>query len=63
MTKLKKVVEKLREEDTSLKHKNQAAVTVIAELNAQLRSARGEEPTGTVTPLRKDRAKRRHWRS
>ena len=60
---LKKAVEKLREENTALKRKNQAAVTVIAELSAQIRSARGEEPTGTVTPLRKDRASRRHWRS
>jgi hypothetical protein len=62
-SRLKKAVEKLREENTALKRKNQAAVTVIAEISAQLRSARGEEPTGTVTPLRKDRAPRRHWRS
>ena len=60
---LKKAVEKLREENTALKRKNQAAVTVIAELSAQLRSARGEEPTGTVTPLTKDRPRRRQWRS
>lgn len=61
--KLKNSVAKLREENTALKRKNQAAVTVIAELNAQLRSARSEEPTGTVTPLRRDRTPRRRWRS
>ena len=34
------------------------AVTVIAELNAQLQASRGETPIGTVTPIR-DRATRR----
>jgi hypothetical protein len=33
---------------------------VIAELNAQLRASRGDEPTGTVTPLPK-RQQRRRW--
>ena len=32
----------------------------IAELNAQLRASRGDEPSGTVTPL-PDRQKRRRW--
>jgi len=63
VSKLKSDITKLREENTSLKRKNQASVTVIAELGAQLRSARGEEPAGTVTPLPTERARRRHWRS
>lgn len=63
VSKLKKDVARLRTENTSLKSQNIAAVTVIAELHVQLRSARGEEPTGTVTPLRKDRTPRRRWRS
>ena len=53
------VIAKLREENAALKRKNQAAVTVIAELHAQLRSSLGEEPTGTVTPLTRSRVPRR----
>ena len=63
VSKLKNSVAKLREENTALKRKNQAAVTVIAELHAQLRSARGEERAGTVTPLTRSRVPRRRWRS
>jgi hypothetical protein len=63
VSRLKNAVAKLREENTALKRKNQAAVTVIAELHAQLRSARGEEPIGTVTPLTKSRVPRGRWRS
>jgi hypothetical protein len=63
VSKLNEAVVKLRQENTTLKRKNQAAVTVIAELSAQLRSATGHEPTGTVTPLTMARAQRRHWRS
>ena len=63
VSKLKNSVAKLREENTALKRKNQAAVTVISEIHAQLRSARGEEPIGTVTQLTKSRAPRRRWRS
>jgi hypothetical protein len=63
VSKLKEAVTKLREENTTLKRKNQAAVTVIAELSAQLQSASGHEPAGTVTPLKKARTQRRHWRS
>lgn len=58
---LKATVAKLREENTSLMHRNQAAVTVIAELSAQLRST--DEVTGTVTEIRSPRAQRRRWRS
>ena len=58
---LKESVVKLREENTALKRKNQAAVTVIAELSAQLRS--DQDTTGTVTPLKTGRAQRRNWRS
>jgi hypothetical protein len=58
---LKESVVKLREENTALKRKNQAAVTVIAELSAQLRS--DQETTGSVTPLKTCRAQRRNWRS
>ncbi len=63
VSKLKDSVAKLREENTALKRKNQAAVTVLAELSAQLRSARDQEPTATVTPLKNGRTQRRHWRS
>jgi hypothetical protein len=58
---LRELVAKLREENTALKRKNQAAVTVIAERVAQLRS--DPETTGTVTTLKTGRAQRRHWRS
>ena len=44
-------VAKLRQSNTELEQKNQAAVTVIVELHAQLRAAQGAEPTGTVTPI------------
>ena len=55
---LRESVAKLREENTALKRKNQAAVTVIAELSAQLRS--DPETTGTVTTLKTVRTQRRH---
>lgn len=48
--KLKEAVIKLREENTTLKRKDQAALTVIAELSVHLQSASGHEPAGTVTP-------------
>lgn len=48
---LKKSVARLRELNSDLERRNRAAVTVIAELNAQLRASRADEPTGTVTPL------------
>lgn len=60
VSKLKRSVATLRQRNTELERRNQAAVTVIAELNAQLRASRGDEPTGTVTPL-PDRQKRRRW--
>jgi hypothetical protein len=63
VSKLRNSVAKLREENTALKRNNQAAVTVIAELHAQLQSARGEEPIGTVTPLTRSRVPRTRWRS
>jgi hypothetical protein len=58
--KFKKTIATLRQRNTELERKNQAAVTVIAELHAQLRAARGAEPTGTVTPLPAHQ-KRRRW--
>lgn len=60
VSKLKQTIAKLRERNADLEHKNQAAVTVIAELHAQLSAARGSEPTGTVTPLQ-GRQLRRRW--
>jgi hypothetical protein len=57
---LKRTIADLRRDKTELERKNQAAVTVIAELNAQLRASRGDEPTGTVTPLTQ-RQQRRRW--
>jgi hypothetical protein len=60
VSKLKQTVAKLRQRKTELEHKNQAAVTVIAELHAQLSAARGAEPRGTITPLT-GRQRRRHW--
>ncbi|MCV7153467.1 hypothetical protein [Mycolicibacterium pyrenivorans] len=56
VTKLRQTITKLRDHNADLERRNKAAVTVIAELSAQLRSARGENPTGTVTPLRKGRS-------
>lgn len=41
VTKLKQTIAKLRQHNTDLERKNQASVTVIAELHAQLRAARG----------------------
>ena len=58
--KLKQTIAKLRQHNTELERRNQVAVTVIAELNAQLRATRGDEPTGTVTPLPYCQ-KRRQW--
>lgn len=60
VSKLKETIATLRQRNTELERRNQAAVTVIAELNAQLRATRGDEPTGTVTPL-PDRKNRRRW--
>lgn len=60
VAKLKRAIAKLRQHNTELERRNQAAVTVIAELNAQLCASRGDEPTGTVTPL-PARPQRRRW--
>lgn len=51
VTELKMTIAKLREHNSDLERRNRAAVTVIAELNAQLQASRGETPTGTVTPI------------
>lgn len=51
VSKLNRSITKLRKSNTELERKNHAAVTVIAELHAQLLAAQGEEPTGTVTPI------------
>ena len=61
VAKLKRTIADLRRDKTELERKNQAAVTVIAELNAQLRASRGDEPTGTVTPLPARQQRRRRW--
>lgn len=60
VTKLKQTIAALRQSNTDLERKNQAAATVIAELHAQLRASRGAEPRGTVTPLQ-SRQTRRRW--
>jgi septal ring factor EnvC (AmiA/AmiB activator) len=60
VSELKRRVAELRRDKMELERKNQAAVTVIADLNAQLRASRGEEPTSTVTPL-PARQQRRRW--
>lgn len=60
VSKLKKTIATLRQHNTDLELKNQAAVTVVAELHAQLSAARGAEPRGTVTPLL-GRQSRRRW--
>ena len=60
VTKLKQTIATLRQNNTALERKNQAAVTVIAELHAQLQASRGAEPRGTVTPLQ-GRQTRRRW--
>mgnify|MGYP000346569190 CR=1 FL=1 len=60
VSKLKQTVVTLRQRNTELERRNQAAATVIAELSAQLQAARGELPKGTVTPL-KSRSNRRIW--
>jgi chromosome segregation ATPase len=59
VTELKQTIAKLRQRNTDLERRNQAAVTVIAELKAQLRASRGDEPTGTVTPLPARQQRRR----
>lgn len=56
----KRTIAALRQRNTDLERKNQAAVTLIAELHVQLRAAHGAEPRGTVTPLL-DRQPRRRW--
>ncbi len=53
---LKKVVNRLRQSNTELERKNQAAATVIAELSAQLSVLRdGEQGTVALLPKRKIR--------
>ncbi|MFV8246851.1 hypothetical protein [Mycolicibacterium peregrinum] len=59
VSKLKKTIATLRQHNTDLELKNQAAVTVVAELHAQLSAARGAEPRGTVTPLLVHQPRRR----
>lgn len=60
VAKHKTSIAKLRRLNTELERRNRAAVTVIAELNAQLQASRGETPSGTVTPIN-DRQTRRRW--
>lgn len=48
---LQATVTDLRARNAALQAQNQAAATVIAELHAQLQTARHEEPVGTVTAL------------
>lgn len=58
--KLRQTIATLRQRNTDLQRKNQAAVTVIAELHEQLLATRGSEPRGTITPLQ-GRQVRRRW--
>ena len=58
ITRLKRLVVDLRAKNSDLNQRNQAAVTVIAELNAQLIACRGQEPTGTITPIDRQRRSR-----
>lgn len=60
VSKLRQTIATLRQRNTELERKNQAAVTVIAELNTQLRAVHDDEPTGTVTSLPAHQ-KRRRW--
>ncbi|MBE5443275.1 hypothetical protein [Mycobacteroides abscessus] len=60
VSKLKQTIVTLRQRNTELERKNQAAVTLIAELHTQLRAASGNDPRGTVTPL-PARQGRRRW--
>ena len=60
VTKLRQTIAKLRDHNADLEHRNKAAVTVIAELHAQVQAFRGEAPNGTVTPIR-ERQPRRGW--
>jgi hypothetical protein len=55
ISEFKHTLAKLRQRNTELERKNRAAVTVIAELNAQLLTAQGAEPTGTITPIHRSR--------
>ncbi|KMV14517.1 hypothetical protein ACT17_29935 [Mycolicibacterium conceptionense] len=51
VAKHKKSIAALRQRNTELERRNKAAVTVIAELHAQLQASHGETPSGTVTPI------------
>ena len=55
---LRATISRLRKENAELSRKNQAAVTINAELNAELRALRGMDPTGTIVPLVQPRAPR-----
>lgn len=55
---LRETVGRLRKEKSELGRKIQAAVTVNAELNAELRALRGMDPTGTIVPLFQPRTSR-----
>jgi len=59
VAKHKKSIAALRQRNTELERRNRAAVTVIAELNAQLQASRGETPSGTVTPIIGHQSRRR----
>lgn len=59
VTKLKKTLAELRQANTELRRKNQAAATVIAELSAQI-EARSATHAATVIPLPK-RQRRSPW--
>ncbi len=59
VAKLKQTNATLRQRNTDLERKNQAAVTIVAELHAQLQARRGAESRGTVTPLPGRQTRRR----
>jgi hypothetical protein len=52
-----KTIARLRQSNTKLERKNQAAATVIAELSTQLAACRDDEP-GTLIPLPKSKGHR-----
>jgi hypothetical protein len=61
VSELNRTVARLRQSNTELERRNQAAVTVIAELDAQARASRGDMPKGTVTPLPNRQRRRTTW--
>lgn len=55
---LRATVARLRKENGELGRKNRGAVTIIAELNSELRALRGMDPTGTIVHLVRPKSSR-----